>query len=451
MKAARRRLACEEAVIPCEHSGVLHGNWSGPLRGFASQATMRDYYGVHVQRIKDVDGDILKSWHALDPDFTLQYFSLAGAAMPPYRKLQPRVRHAMEKSDSNYQKAFAHLSEEERSKVRYFEALWPLGTPEELKECCLQPQDAITMRLTYATGATRLDILYKFSKVLARHAGATQPVEWSVKRPWRLWRKTIEKFPEEFADHDFRHCCDVFRTSIVVDNLGQIEQILDILESLGRDAYDRDAVLQRLGLKETGAVFLVERIKNRFVEPCVGGYMDVIANVRINGYVTEVQLHLQRLLDIKGDTGRTMYKWFRSFTRKSNQYAGEKSEDGRMHGAGTYYPLSGGRYDGEFQGGKRHGEGTFYYPNGDRYEGNFEGGRKHGRGTYSYASGDRYEGDFVDDRMEGTGTFFFVNGERFEGEYSEGKRHGEGAYYYNNGSCLQGEWWRNKHISVVSV
>lgn len=449
--AAQRRLAHEEAVIPCEYSGALHSNWSGPCRGFCSVDAMRDYYAIHVQRIRDVNGDILKGWQQLDADFTLQYFSLAGAALPPWRKLQPKVQQAMLKSTAQYQRVFNELPEEQRAKVNHFEGLWPLATAKELKEYCMQPQDATTMRLTYAAGVARLELLHKFSVGLARYVGAPRKVEWSVKRPWRLWRKTIENYPEEFADHDFRHCNDVFRTSIVAESLGQIEQMVEVLESLGRDAYDRDSVLHRLGLKDTHAHFLVERIKNRFVEPCPGGYMDVMVNLRINGYVTEIQLHLQRLLDLKGEAGRNMYKWFRSFLQQSNQYIGEYSEDGRMHGAGTYYPLSGGRYDGEFQDGKRQGEGTFYYPNGDRYEGEFMDGKKHGAGTYSYASGNRYKGNFIEDRMEGTGTFYFVNGERFEGEYSEGKRHGRGAYYYNNGTCLQGEWWRNKHVTVVSV
>jgi len=452
VSAALRRLARDESVIPCEHSGVLHSNHVGPTRGFCSVDAMREYHSMHVERIRKLNSDILQHWHRLDADFTLQYFSNAGAALPPYRKLQPKIRQAMQKSEAHYRKVFEELPEEDRELAAQFEHLWPLAsTAEELKESCMQLDEAMGMRSTYACGVQRLELLHHFSVGLARCVGAARKVEWSVKRPWRLWRKTIESYPEEFAEHDFRHCNDVFRTSIIVDTMEQIQQMLNVLESLGRDAYDRDAVLRRLGMGGSRAHFCVERIKNRFVEPCPGGYMDIIANLRINGYVTEIQLHLRQILDVKGETGRHLYKWYRAFIRETNQYAGERAEDGRMHGTGTFYPVSGGRYDGEFRDGQRHGEGTFYYPNGDRYDGEFVEGKKHGTGTFSYASGDRYTGNFAEDRMDGTGVFYFVNGERFEGEYCEGKRHGEGAYYYNNGNCVRGQWWRNKHVSVVSV
>lgn len=447
---ASRRLAHEESVVPCELTGVLHSNWTGPSRGFCSCEAMRKYHAMHLQRIGEV-GSVLRGWPRLDADFTLQHFSLSGSAPPPYRKLQPRVLQAMQKSESHYREAFHKLPADDRALVSKFEGLWPAASAEELKELCLQPDEASSLRLTYAAGALRLELLHRFATALAGYAGAAQKVEWSVKRPWRLWRKTIDKFPEDFAENDFRHICDVFRVSVVVETLEQIRKILEVLEGLGRDAFDASGVMQSLGLGNVRSTVVVERIKNRFVNPCPGGYMDVIVNVRIDGYVTELQLHVRHLQQLKGETGRHMYKWFRAFLRRYNNYQGERGEDGRMHGFGSFYPVTGGRYDGDFQNGLRHGEGTFYYPNGDRFDGQFCEGRKHGFGAYSYASGDRYQGEFADDRMDGYGTYTFVNGERFEGEYQGGKRHGEGTFFYNNGTCVAGDWWRNKHVSVESV
>eukprot|EP00408_Alexandrium_pacificum_P035633 CAMPEP_0171270574 /NCGR_PEP_ID=MMETSP0790-20130122/60780_1 /TAXON_ID=2925 /ORGANISM="Alexandrium catenella, Strain OF101" /LENGTH=480 /DNA_ID=CAMNT_0011739417 /DNA_START=46 /DNA_END=1488 /DNA_ORIENTATION=+ len=448
---ASRRLGHEESVIPCEMSGALHSNCTGPSRGFSSAEAMRQYNAAHLQRICEVGGNILKAWHRLDADFALQRFSIAGSSAPPYRKLQPRVLQAMKKSEAKYRHAFMQLPADARALVAKFEGMWPAASAEELKECCVQPKSASSMRLTYAVGVMRLEPLYQFAAALARYVGAEQKVEWSVKRPWRLWRKGIDSYPQEFAEQDFRHTSDVFRVGVVVETMEQVRQMLEVLEGLGRDAYDPSGVMQNLGLGGMRSNIVVERIKNRFVQPCPGGYMDVIVNLRIDGYVTELQLHLRQLLELKGETGRHMYKWFRAFLRLGSKYQGERAEDGSMHGFGSFNSVTGGRYDGEFRRGLRHGEGMFYYPNGDHYHGHFFEGKRHGGGTFTYASGDRYQGEFANDRMDGHGTYHFVNGERFNGEYAEGKRHGNGTFFYNDGTCLTGEWWYNKRITVESV
>ncbi len=40
-------------------------------------------------------------------------------------------------------------------------------------------------------------------------------------------------------------------------------------------------------------------IFTRFVKPARGGYRDVLVNVRINGYVTELQLHLKQIYEVR--------------------------------------------------------------------------------------------------------------------------------------------------------
>lgn len=417
---------------------------------------MRQYYSRHVQTLREAHANILDYWHELDADFTLVSSGLAGAPLPPYRKLQPRVKESCLKSEGQYDQVFQQLPPSDRNRIQQLEASWPSAGAQDIqasKERCIQPEDATTLRLTYAAGIRSLELLYLFSLGVSKQAGCQRKVAWNIKRPFRLWKKTIEGYPEDFSRSDFRNVSDVYRTSVVVDEMEQIEQMVDTLKAFGRDAQNRSAALESLGLDlaSTKAHFVVERIKNRFVAPCIGGYRDVIVNLRINGYVTELQLHLRQFLDVGRDSGRMLYKWYRSIAREVALYEGERSAEKKMHGSGTYFPLYGGRYDGQFQNGRRHGQGRFYYPNGDRYEGDFEDDKKSGKGTYFYAAGDRYKGSFADDKMDGFGTFYCNTGECFVGEYSEGKRHGKGTYYYRTGTCLQGEWWRNKHVTVVSV
>lgn len=449
---AEARLAKDTGVIPCERCGGPHCNWTGNHRGFCSSEHMRSWYNVHIQSVRDVDCNIFDHWDKLDADFTTQHANLANTSLPPYRKMQVRINQAMDDQAQRYQDLLKKLPADERAKLANFEELWPCGTFEELKELSVQPEEATTLRLTYATGVKCLEVLYLFTLGLARLVGADwKSVDWNIKRPMRLWRKTIDTYPDEFGKNNFRHCSDVYRTSICVDHLGQIEVLLEVLESLGRDAYDRAAVLKRLGLGKSDAHFVVERIKNRFAEPCPGGYMDVLVNLRINGYVSEIQVHLRRIRDLKGDAGRVTCKWFERYLRCEGEYFGDRAEDGSAHGRGTHYPVGGGRYDGDFFDGQRHGAGTFYFDTGDRYEGEFVDGKKQGCGTYFYLSGDRYKGGFQADKMHGRGVFYCTAGDRYEGGYHDGKRHGSGTYYYADGNKQDGEWWQNKHVDIVSL
>mmetsp|Transcript_114198 Transcript_114198/g.323413 ORF Transcript_114198/g.323413 Transcript_114198/m.323413 type:complete len:476 (-) Transcript_114198:67-1494(-) len=440
------------AAIPCEHCGSPHSNWGGTYRGFCSAEHFRAYNSHHVKTIKDVEGNILDQWEELNADFAIQHAGLASAFLPSYGKMQSNVFHAMEGYAAQYRDLLKQMPEDDLSALARFEELWPCGTYDELKELSVQPERFATLRLTYAAGLRCLEPLYLFTLGLARLVGADcKAVGWSVKRPVRLWRKTVDSYPEEFGRNDFRHCSDVYRSSMCVDHLGQVEALLDALEGLGRDAYDREAALHRLGLGRSGAHFVVERIKNRFAGAALGGYMDLLVNLRINGYVTEVQVHLARFLRLKGEAGRAACKWFERYVRFEDEYWGDRAEDGSPHGRGTLYPVGGGRYDGDFFAGRKHGSGTTYYDNGDRYEGEFMDGKKHGHGIFFFVNGDRYKGGFVADKMHGSGTFFFANGDRYEGGYNGGKRHGLGTYYFSDGRTVDGEWWHNKHVDVVSL
>jgi len=315
------------------------------------------------------------------------------------------------------------------------------------------------MRMNYATGVRTLNLLFIFAGHLAEAAGlSTKELDLSVKRPTRMRNKAVFRFPQESAKNDFRHSTDVYRVSIFAESLQQIGKMMSVLECLGRETFGRTKPLEILKLSHMREHFVVERIKNRFVEPAAGGYPDVLVNLRINGYVYELQLHHRGIFDLRGDAGRALAKWFDHFPVGRDGYgnfAAEASSQGEAKnvsgGNGEVKRLAGGRYTGEEQNGERHGQGTFYYNSGDRYEGQWKNGKKHGYGTYHYNSGDRYIGSFQDDRMHGKGKFINAGGETYEGEFREGMRHGTGKWWPSNGQIQEGTWWRNKRVEIISM
>jgi len=324
-----------------------------------------------------------------------------------------------------------------------------------LKQRCIQPMEATTARMTYHQGLPRLAYLFRFASALAGHAGIETPVSWSVKSPVRLWHKTLNRDPVAYSQNNFRCIGDVIRVSVVFEHLCQISDTLDILVELGRDASveDRAKVLRELGLDPivkgehspgpfAGVHLVVERIRNRFVTPCLGGYRDVTVDVRINGYVCELQLHLRAMLEVAGEQGRALHKWFKAYAREFDEYVGDRTEDGVMDGVGVHW-ISGCRYDGEFSAGSRHGKGIFYYNTGDRYVGEFVNDKKSGQGIYYFAVGDKYKGSFEDDEMTGYGAYYSFDGSRYEGEHKEGKRHGQGTYISPDGTRTQSYWVNN--------
>mmetsp|Transcript_1507 Transcript_1507/g.3584 ORF Transcript_1507/g.3584 Transcript_1507/m.3584 type:complete len:391 (-) Transcript_1507:90-1262(-) len=385
---------------------------------------------------------------------------LAGAALPPFQLMGAKVQAKMREERAMYKRALDQLPRSDLEAIRAFDALWPPGLPDDVKELTIQPEEATTMRLNYATGVRTLELLYVFSGHLAEAVGlGTRNLEVSIKRPIRMRNKAVFRYPQESARNDFRHSTDVYRVSIVAESLQQIAKMMSILECLGRETFERSKPLEILKLSHTREHFVVERIKNRFVEPAAGGYPDVLVNLRINGYVYEIQLHHRGLLELRGDAGRALAKWFEHFPAGREGYGNfvaHANAQGEGNAAGDNQTgevkrLAGGRYTGEEKDGERHGQGTFYYNSGDRYEGQWQSGKKHGMGTYHYNSGDRYVGSFQDDRMHGKGKFVNSGGESYEGEFREGMRHGEGRWWTLNGNAEEGTWWRNKRVEIIGV
>lgn len=462
MEDAKQTLERDESVIPCELCGTFHSNCSGSMRGFCSSAHKREWFDAHIQTLREVKSNIMENWEELDADFVMKHAGVAGAALPPYRHMHTRVRTRLQEQVKYYKDIFDRLPDEEKQKVLDLDEMWPPSSEKELKDRCIQPEEAMTMKLNYAAGVDRYQALWIFSSALARSMGIdpNQGVERSVKRPQRLLKKAICGYPEEYAHNDFRKSIDVYRTSVIADEMEQIAQMTALLECLGRTTFDRKAPMKLLGLEASRDHYVVERIKNRFLQPAIGGYMDMVVNLRINGYVCEVQIHWRPLYDSMGEDGRRLAKWFRHFPADGDGY--EEVEEVVMpdtNGRGmvtiglktSRSEHHGGQYMGDMEDGKRHGTGTLYYHSGDRYQGEFHQGAKHGLGTYYYASGDRYRGSFWNDRMHGKGKYFCFNGELYEGEFKEGMRQGTGVYHYADGTTYEGDWWRNKRVSQEIV
>jgi len=281
--------------------------------------------------------------------------------------------------------------------------------------------------------------LYRFSFALAQLCRSPHELLYSVKRTLRVLKKTLRDRPADLRRNEFRHLLDIYRTGVVFDTLQQMQTALDILKDLAPNSTNRDSALRRLKVS-SDINFEVVRVKNRFAKAAVNGYMDVLVSLRIDGYVMELQLHLKRILDFKGETGRRTAKWAQLYLESADRYVGKRTPDGRRTGNGAQFFASGERYAGNFTSDKRDGIGSYFHANGARYDGDYEDDRMHGRGAYFFASGEHYVGDFFQDKMHGKGAYFFEDGSRYEGDYNSGKRHGKGLLVFVSGDRYEGEF-----------
>lgn len=498
---ALERLDKDGAVIPCEYTGEFHGNATGSIRGYSSNEAKRQWFEEKIEKIKEVDGNIIVHWLELDADFTIKHCKLAGADMPPHKKMKAKVQEALDQQTAIYSEIEATVYEsEELNHLKQLDEFWPTGyTVKELKKLCIQPEEAMNLKLTYAAGVKRLEVLYEFSARIARQVGLepASTVTWHVKRPLRLLKKALDRHPKEAADGNVRYSTDVYRTSIAAKTPKQIEALMEILmKGFGRDAQNREDHLLRLGIQKQNNI-VVERIKNRFAKPMMGGYMDVIVNVRINGYVCEIQLHLEELLATRRDDGRALAKWASEFSRDEQDAqavqslqslqsmqshaasmqslqslqslpAGKASEAALSTGASVAQvstSLSSGQRgytsglqtyssgphllspvasvpqkdvtaQGKLLGGPS-GGGRYRGRHGEG-EGPFRNGKRHGEGQLYYNSGDRYEGEFMFGMKQGNGTYFYANGDRYKGHFLEDRMHGYGSYLAASGECYEG-------------
>ena len=104
--------------------------------------------------------------------------------------------------------------------------------------------------------------------------------------PLKTEARCAEKAKDDYGG-DVRRLIDIARASIVVDNEAQLRAVFDALISPN-----------------------VVRLKNRFANPSFNGYRDALFNVRVDGHIAEVQVHLTPFLEQKGEAHKH-YKFFR--------------------------------------------------------------------------------------------------------------------------------------------
>lgn len=493
-----KRLARGEPVVPCELSTCSEahgGEGDGELKCFCSEAHQQEWLESGLKRLRNSNGDILREWEYLDVDFTLDHCQKAGISLPPAQELRACIERRAAKSTGIYRETLlgCRLGRDDEQALRSFEAsgaVWPPKlTPKKMLERCLQPKDAETLAGTYCAGVRRYEKLYLVSAALARTAATTHPVAFSVKRPYRLLAKhalvTGARGIDGLAANGFRRVTDVFRTSIVLDTISQVEVICEVLRGLGRDSPDKSRSLAQLGLSGFSD-YTVERIANRFIKPGVGGYMDVLVKLRVDGYVCEVQLHLGRLLCVGRDSARQACKWMRRYTASPTLAAPSTKAPARCQAigeeasieakpplqqlgnallcseavgvrdllvlqdplvpedpprkSGDSPPGSSNDYEGPLRHGLMHGEGSLRFASGNIYRGQFRHDMMHGGGTLLFTSGNRYDGEMQYDMMHGQGVLCLGDGESYDGCFQNDLRHGLATSKTANGDRYDGEY-----------
>lgn len=448
-----------DKVVPCEFCGSLHNVkiLQGPYAGFCTMKHQQAWRDGHTARAKAVEACIMERWQDLDADFMMSSAARdAGIELPPLSRFATTMEQQRRQQERLHRDSLALVSDSAVTELCVqVPALWPAGTEEAAKELCIQPESCTTMSESYVRGSQVFEHLRTFATCLASATGChdDKAVRLGVKCPVRFRNKAATQFPSEVVVNDFRHISDVYRASIVADKGKQLIDMLEILRFFGRGGVSRTEPLHKMNWVSCTEIFVVERIKNRFVKPARGGYRDVLVNLRINGYVTELQLHLKQIYEVVG--GRSLAKWFKYYDF-GQLHAGLGWQVLGSPGNCSKEPMcssgSAGTYTGESVRGLRHGRGTFLYTNGDRYEGQWANGQKHGSGTYHYASGARYTGEFQNDKCNGHGNFSNREADDwYEGEFRDGARHGEGTWHRKDGAVIHGRWWRNKRCEQLAV
>jgi hypothetical protein len=131
--------------------------------------------------------------------------------------------------------------------------------------------------------------------------------------------------------------------------------------------------------------------------------------------------------------------------KKSEDYVGDVSKEGKKHGRGRLVYESGEVYYGDWANNRKHGTGTFIYVNGDKYTGAFHKGKKSGFGDFLFASlGDSYTGGFRADVIHGFGVYRYKDGCEYDGQFVDGLKDGKGTQKYASEAQYKGYWNADK-------
>jgi len=112
--------------------------------------------------------------------------------------------------------------------------------------------------------------------------------------PLKSEERCEEKSRNEYGG-DISRLIDIVRASYVVEDELQLIGVADALQEF----------------HENGEIEIV-RVKNRFIEPLWNGYRDALYNIKVNGVICEVQLHLGAVV-LHKKKSHHCYEHFRSY------------------------------------------------------------------------------------------------------------------------------------------
>lgn len=396
-----------QRYIPCEAAGphamgAYHSNTTGRFMGFASAAAFDGWFAAESAKLAAFGS--WDGWHAsenalaaTDPDFTMMYGHHVLGGNFDLWAARPRLDAQRSEMEASYLAAVRDATApdpELLERLMMDEALAsrpppPCGGTEAgagggdeggdkgdgkahiNDNNKLQPHT--TVDDLYRGSLEALHELCEIARDAAaagseaeatREGGGDSTVgsptigfTWSMKTLLRVEKKMVERY-----NRQVNHVSDVARASIVFPSCAGLLA-----------GFDHVCVRTAEGGDWEGRLVTV---KNRFREPCYG-YSDVLLNlVCSNGTVVELQLHLKRIYEVKGESGHGLFKWIRRMVLEDDIYEGEESTDdvhklksvsGKPvpHGQGTMRWISGAKYTGAWDGGLRHGQGVYTFADGD--------------------------------------------------------------------------------------
>ncbi len=146
-------------------------------------------------------------------------------------------------------------------------------------------------------------------------------------------RKQAENEAAFFYDGAASRLLDIVRGGIVYNTLDELN-------------HARDNMINELQKLVPGAEIV--RIKNRFDNPTVSGYRDILINIRMsNGHIAEFRLYLKAFLDIREKEYKT-YQTIREIEKKAARAKRKLSQD-EINIINTLKQKSRASYDAAFE------------------------------------------------------------------------------------------------------
>lgn len=132
---------------------------------------------------------------------------------------------------------------------------------------------------------------------------------------------------------------------------------------------------------------------------------------------------------------------------EGNLYTGDML-NGKRHGDGVLFMISGGKYDGEWENDCYQGNGTLVLESGNIYIGAFSKGFMHGHGKMIYSDGSYYDGDFEYGVRDGFGKYYINPKNKYTGYWENGMKNGKGKALIDS-VPKKGLWENNQLIKIL--